>query len=332
MQEQDRFQRYFAMLKAIPREPLQISAPALHAALTSSGFEVTLRTVERDLEKLSTQFALTCDDSVRPQTWSWLKTAEVQDIPRLSRHAALTFKLVEQHLLATLPPTAIDFLQPYFNAAERALQPDSEDVYADWAQRVRLIGRGPLLLPPDIRPAVHDAVYNALLDKLTLDVDYLRAGASSPHRSLVHPQGLVVRNGVIYLICVFDGFDDLRQLALHRIQSARVGDHTAYRLADFDIDDYIAAGNFGISRGQLIELCCRFDRLEGHHLLETPLSADQRVEADGDAHFILHATVPWTAELVRWLLGWGPSAKVLGPEALRNEIRQKIRQMYEEPD
>jgi hypothetical protein len=58
-----------------------------------------------------------------------------------------------------------------------------------------------------------------------------------------------VRQGVIYLVCVFDDHDDLRQLALHRIQSAKLGDKTAQRRADFDMDQYIAQGEFGTRKG-----------------------------------------------------------------------------------
>jgi hypothetical protein len=63
-------------------------------------------------------------------------------------------------------------------------------------------------------------------------------------------------------------------------------------------------------------------------LRETPLSADQTIEDDGEDYFILRATVPRTAELNRWLLGWGPTMQVLGPPALREEIEARIREMY----
>lgn len=325
--ETDKFQRYIAMLEMIPREPQFTTTPDLTDRLSSRGFEVTLRTVQRDLERLASQFGLICDESSRPKKWAWLKTADVLDIPRLSRHAALTFKLVQQHLGETLPPATLAFLQPYFDAATRALQQEA-GAYADWAKRVRILDRGPLLLAPAVAEVVHDVVYQALLEQVTLQVEYLRLGGESVKSYIVHPQGLAVRQGVIYLVCLFEGYDDLRQLALHRIQSAHLGNQSARRKTDFNIDDYIAQGEFGTSKGQIISLHCRFRARNGQHLRETPLSADQTIEDEGDEHFILRATVPWTAELSRWLLGWGPTVQVLGPPALRDEIAAKIREMY----
>lgn len=326
--ETDKFQRYLAMLEMIPRAPQHTTTPELADRLRSRGFEVTLRTVQRDLERLSSQFGLFCDETVRLKKWAWLKTADVLDIPRLSLHAALTFKLVEQHLAATLPPATLAFLQPYFDAAGRALTQDSAISFADWANRVRIIDRGPVLLAPAVADQIHDLVYLALLENRTLQLEYLRLGGTDVRAYTVHPQALAVRQGVIYLVCVFDGHDNLRQLALHRIQSAKLGDKTAQRRADFDMDQYIAQGEFGTRKGQMIPLHCRFRARNGEHLRETPLSADQTIEDDGEDYFILRATVPWTAELNRWLLGWGPTMQVLGPPALREEIEARIREMY----
>lgn len=326
--EQDRFQRYFATLQLIPRQPQQITAPEILQRLLSQGYGVSLRTVQRDLEKLAGQFALICDDQIRPQGWSWLKIADVQDIPRISRHTALTFKLVQQHLQAALPPATMGFLEPYFAAADRALHQPNAALLADWANRVRLIGRGPMLIPPRITESTHDAVYRALLEQRTLEVSYTKLGGHEAKHYIVHPQGLAVRDGVIYLVCVFDGYDNLRQLALHRIQSAQVGIKDADLQTDFDIDEYIAKGEFGTSHGQLIQLKCRFRLPHAQHLLETPLTKDQRIESDSENSFILNACVPWTAELIRWLLGWGDTAEVLGPEPVREEIEQKICAMY----
>lgn len=326
--ETDKFQRYLVMLDLIPREPQHTTTRELNDRLHSRGFKVDLRTVQRDLERLASQFGLICDESTRPKQWAWLKTADVLDIPRLNRHAALTFKLVEQHLAATLPPATLAFLQPYFDAAGRALTQDSAIHFADWANRVRIIDRGPLLLAPAVEDKIHDTVYQALLENRTLQVEYTRLGGTQARTYTVHPQALAVRQGVIYLVCVFDGHDDLRQLALHRIQSAKLGDKTAQRQADFDMDQYIAQGEFGTSKGQMIPLHCRFRARNGEHLRETPLSADQTIEEDGEDYFILRATVPRTAELDRWLLGWGPTMQVLGPPALREEIEARIREMY----
>ena len=46
------------MISLIPKEPNNISAPELYRALLHQGFEVSLRTVQRDLDKASLSFPI----------------------------------------------------------------------------------------------------------------------------------------------------------------------------------------------------------------------------------------------------------------------------------
>ena len=59
-----------------------------------------------------------------------------------------------------LPPPTLKLLRPYFNHA-RAVLADTE--LGAWASKVRIIHRGPDLIPPAVPTGVHDAVYEALL-------------------------------------------------------------------------------------------------------------------------------------------------------------------------
>ena len=69
--------RQWQMLRYIPRYPAKITATQLKAKLDSEDFNVTKRTVERDLMDLSRAFPLTLDDRSKPYGWSWQKDAPV---------------------------------------------------------------------------------------------------------------------------------------------------------------------------------------------------------------------------------------------------------------
>lgn len=319
----DRLERLFMLLQRIPREPRRISTAELQQSLASAGFDVKLRTIQRDLEYLSTLFGLQCDDRDKPYGWSWLKTAPMLEMPGMSRHAALTFRLVETYLQDTLPASTLAFLSPYFKAAEAMLRDNPGKSLSQWADRIRIISPGPVLLPPAIDGAVHDAVYAAVLSQRQLQIGYQKLTDGQIWEYLVNPLALVVRDGVIYLICVFDGYRDSRQLALHRIKAAKVTDNEA-NTPEFDLDAYIAAGEFNVRCGPDIRLQCRFFTPHGLHLLETPLSADQTVTWENDGQFTLAATVPWSAALMRWLLGWSGNIEILEPADLREAYRKEI--------
>ena len=63
--------RQLAMLRAIPPAPRKISTSMLRDRLIEEGFAVDIRTVQRDLGKLSTLFPLACDGRSKPHGWSW---------------------------------------------------------------------------------------------------------------------------------------------------------------------------------------------------------------------------------------------------------------------
>ena len=136
----DTLLRQWQMLRLIPRYPQKISAGDLHEKLKSEQFEVTKRTVERDLLSLSDKFPLVSDERERPYGWSWQKNAPLISLPGLSHTEALTLAMVEQHLNTLLPSSTLQQLQPYFDAAKQHLDSHPQSDHArSWLNKVRTV-------------------------------------------------------------------------------------------------------------------------------------------------------------------------------------------------
>lgn len=72
----DTLQRLLVTLQLIPRHPGRIATPTLQEKLAERGFEIDLRSLQRDLkEKLSVHFPLICDETARPYRWSFSSAA-----------------------------------------------------------------------------------------------------------------------------------------------------------------------------------------------------------------------------------------------------------------
>ena len=130
------------------------------------------------------------------------------------------------------------------------------------------------------------------------------------------PLGLAQQGPRMYLVCRFDGYDNERSLALHRIQSARASTFAFTRPTDFDLKQYDADGRFGYGEGKHIRLSFRIEKEAGLHLLESPLSADQQVVELEDAYEIT-ATVVDSAMLEWWLRGFGKSVSKINKLSMR---------------
>jgi predicted DNA-binding transcriptional regulator YafY len=175
----------------------------------------------------------------------------------------------------------------------------------EWLEKVRVVSTSQPLLPPKIDPRVFEEVSNALYGNNWLEVDYKNA-AGKQTSARVMPLGLAQQGPRMYLVCRFDGYDNERSLALHRILTARASLFTFTRPKDFDLKQFDDDGRFGYGNGERIRLSFRIEKEAGFHLLESPLSADQQVVELEDAYEIT-ATVVDTAILEWWLQGFGDS-------------------------
>lgn len=317
--------RQWKMLRMIPRLPRKIGTADLMQKLEDADFNVDLRTIQRDLNQLSEVLPLTSDQA-KPQGWAWKEAAEQFDIPGMEPQVALAFHMAEVHLRSLLPASTVDTLAPWFSAAHRVLDEHGHGI-SHWPEKIRVLPRGLPQKAPEIDADVQATVYQAVLHERQLQISYGRE-ADGRRDYVIHPIALVVRNQIVYLVCVFDGFDDIRQLAMQRICSAEALALPASKPGDFVLDDYIGQGAFGFVFGaEPLLLEARFKRHLAIHLRETPI-AENQVTEDIDEDFIrLTASVPDTLELRLWLKSFGEEVEVLGPPALREEFAEQAKRM-----
>ena len=133
------------------------------------------------------------------------------------------------------------------------------------------------------------------------------------------PLGLAQQGPRLYLVCRFEGFDNERSLALHRIGKAEVSTLAFERPRGFDLQKYDADGRFGFGEGRRIRLQFCIEHDAGFHLQETPLSKDQQVQDQGDGWLEITATVVDSAMLDWWLRGFGDAVRGVSRQAVPAE-------------
>jgi predicted DNA-binding transcriptional regulator YafY len=178
------------------------------------------------------------------------------------------------------------------------------------------------LLPPRFNREAVRVVYDALLAGKRFAAEYRsRAADSDELKSYeVSPLGLIARGPLLYLVCTLWDYQDVRQLALHRLVSATLTDKAVISADGFDLDRYIEQGEFQYPVGPMIQLKAKFTREAAAHLHETPVSEDQTIEDLETEYVLVTATVRDTAQLEWWLHGFGPTAEVLEPAELRGRM------------
>lgn len=321
------FDRFIRMLDLIPVYPRKLTVSEIHKKLCTDGFEVSKRTVERDLIQLSESFGIFNDEDLMPRGWCWQKDSPRLNLPALTPEEALTFKLAESHLSGLMPKSIANNLKPYFLEAEKVLQrPQLYKGYSNWLSNVQVVHPWQPLIPPDINEATLSSVHLAIFDQKQLDLIYQSRKDPHGHSRIVNPLGLVIRGHITYLVCTIEPFTNVRLLAVHRIHFARVLDISSNRPSDFKLDNYVQSGALGFSShsDMKIKLHLKMSRGAAIHLIESPLSNDQQTCDVDKQHIELKATVANTMQLKWWILGLGSNVEVLSPSSLREEISHEI--------
>lgn len=310
--------RQITLLQLIPRYPKRISTPELIVKLKERGFQVTPRSLQRDLsDRLSLYFPLICHDEEKPYRWSFDKAANY-NLPSLDIPSALAFHLAEQQLQGLLPPTVVDQLSPQFSAAHQHLENLNHNALGRWAKRVKALPNGKTLIPARIEEETWRLVTEALLENCCLKVTYLSRKKEELKDFTLHPAGLVAQQSSSYLVAKVDGYDDLRQFALHRIKEVEVTNKPAEIDPGFAIDDYIQQGAFTRQKSpERVKLIADVHPQVAWRLKETPLSEEQNITLlEGYTDwFRLEALVPDDQETLWWVYSLNTAIRLHAPEA-----------------
>lgn len=330
MSQTDAIFRLISLLQTIPRSPAYRSTTTLLSFMEEQGFMMSMRMLQRDLEKLSAYFPIVCNKSEKPYQWSFVSEYK-SNLPALDSITALSWVLAEENLKPMLPSIAFDKLQPQFQQAKAFLDGQKLNRYKHWRDQIKTIPNGKALIPANISNTIWQNVTEGLLMGKILKIEYMSRKKNDKRSFILHPLGLVVRHSTIYLIAMVNDYEDVRQFALQRFISAKVIEQECRLLASFCLNDYIHSGAFGYPINEKnITLKALIEKDTAWHLLETPVSEQQSLEkTESPEKMLLTAVVPNDQQTQWWLMGFGSKIEVLEPIEWRQSIYQHAKAIIE---
>jgi len=305
----------------------------IYEQLMMAGFDISLRTVQRDLNALAKRFPIE-KNNANPQGWRWKEDAPLQSLPHMNLSQAVAFNMVEANLTQLLPPVILDELFPWFDLARRQLK--NSKVTHSWIDRVRIEPATQPLIAPHIDLDSKDNIYHALFYQLQINACYTRSNKSEASEYTLNPIAIIQRGVIIYLLATRTDDPDviIRTFALHRFDSVEILESTAQTPENFQLDTYLDEGSMGFShpffgelaeRGKNTTIELQFTQQAGRSLTESKLSDDQVVIANDDGTLTIKATVNLTSQLVWWLRGFGNGLLDAKPELLYQAVLDKPR-------
>lgn len=297
----------------------------LQETLEREGIEISLRTIQRDLNQISQRFPIENNKTV-PQGWRWRSDAPIQSLPHMTSSQAVTFMMVEEHLNHLLPPSLIEEMNPWFDLARRSLS--TQNNVRQWVNRVRIVPANQPVIPPMVERQAQQAIYEGLLQDKQIECVYRARGHLGEEKTyILNPLGLVQKGAIIYLICTRHDKSEVQTFALHRFKSAHVLDSRALHPVDFDIDVYIDSGALGFRVNfnkptENIELKLVMYEDDAQYFTESQLSKAQKVKKLNDELYEVSAVVPFTSQLVWWLRSFGKKLIRIEPVEVFNAVHE----------
>jgi len=323
--------RFKAMLQMIPRAPESISTERILERLSAGGFEVDLRTVQRNLKDLveSGEFGLASEKKGRESArWHYLADAPMTIFPSLDDHTALAFRLADAFLQSLMPPETVHALRPFVDEAGRHLAKRRQAAAGKWQGKIHVFPQGMRRRAPGINPEVRETVYRALLEERPLRLLHHSRAKREASEFVISPLGLVIRDYLIYLYGLTKEKKQVLSFALNRTLSAEILEDAVFEkpAAGFSLAEHEHLVSMPIKGSPQLNLKLRIGSNSAYSLRECPLANRQVLidDPENTEGSILSAEVPNTVELRQWIRSLGPNAEVLEPSFLRHEMAEEV--------
>ncbi len=316
MPRNDQVTRQWLLLQALER-PGGATIEELARSLPED-YACNLRTIRRDLQALEACFPI-YTDRVDGQV-KWKLVEGFSRVPALQFSATELMALVfTRDLAQPLEGTPIkDSLDSALVKAEGALPAEAGE-YLENLQSVFSAGIGPHKRYREHRETI-DQLARAIKSHRTAEIRYYSASRDKMRRRKVDPYHLWFASGALYLIGYCHLRNAVRMFAVDRIRSLTVTNHPCQMPLSFNVEEYVKNALTVMVGGPQIEVELRYDKKTTAWAKNRIWHLSQKATIDNDGCLTLELKVAHTPELVGWILSFGPGARVLRPDSLRQQV------------
>ena len=170
-----------------------------------------------------------------------------------------------------------------------------------------------------------DDVFQAVADLRPLSFRYMRARDGKEERIAIHPYAMVLYKDAVYCVGLHLAKKDVRTFLLDRMRDTDCAIAERFELPDdFKIEDYFQ-GQFGIWHGgEPQRVVIDFDARVREYVETRRIHPSQALAVNANGSVRLSMTIGDLTEVTTWVLGFGETATVVEPEALRRRVQQEL--------
>jgi len=283
-------------------------------------YEVSARTIYRDIEYMRDM--LDCPIEYDKKRRGFYYTEPAFTIPNIAIRESDLFalcvaeKALEQYRGTPLFETLASVFQKILSAL-----PGETTVDYSWLNPdISFFQLSYTVIRHDVWKTISTSLYTRTLLRIT----HRKAGAREATDRIVEPYHMVSYEGEWYLIAFCRLRKQALTFALSRITHAERLEQTFMKPDSFSLTAYLGE-HFGIMKeNEDYEVEIEFAPPAASYVRERVWREDQSLRENPDGSLFLGLRVNSLTEIKRWVLGWGPLARVISPEILKEEIKRDL--------
>lgn len=314
----DRLQRIYKLHRVVSAHRYPVPHEVLQKEL-----ECSRATVNRIIRELRLFFNAPLEyDRERNGYFYDAPNGEVFELPGVWFSAAELHALLAAHqLLAQIQPGLLDgYLKPVRERIEKLLSSgrhDSEEI----PRRVRILR----MAGRNTSSEHFQTVAGALLARQQLSIGYHSRSDDTETQREISPQRLVHYRDNWYLDAWCHERNALRSFALDRLRYVKILARRAKDIAEKELDAHFASG-YGIFGGKSRHIAqLLFTPQRARWVAEEQWHPKQQGQMLEDGSYELRIPYSDPRELVMDILKYGTEVEVVGPEVLRELVREQLR-------
>lgn len=168
-------------------------------------------------------------------------------------------------------------------------------------------------------------LFDAICKKQTVELRYQSFKMKEPQTLIVHPYYLKEYNNRWFLFCCTGDYTNLSNYPLDRILAIKPA-QVPFRDTDINFDEYFK-DVLGVTKreGQHAEkVLLKFPKNEYPYVATKPWHGSQHKVAEDEQSVTIELDVVLNYELEQKILSWGDYVEVIGPQELRDKIKDRI--------
>ncbi|WP_346351211.1 WYL domain-containing protein [Oceanimonas sp. AH20CE76] len=312
--------RQLTLARCVPYRPYKLTARQLQEKLEEEGIQVSLRTVQRDLEEMSGMglFDLTSDDRSKPHGWCFERNGLNDFANFMPLGLAMALKTWNDQAADLLPASVLTELTPIIDKATQVINDSQSELAGRWMENVVQLPK-PFAGSPEMRRAttIRDALWRGR--KFTAEIKRQIKGRTVWLRyEQVNPLGIVSRKDGTMLLCTMTDMDPkIYGIPFEHIKDVELTSRPVTQPREFSTHKLVREKGYQ-EETETIHFVGRIANT-GRPLLEDTIPGhNPRLTRYDKQSMMVETDVKDSPEFRRWLTDMGGKVEILAPESLKS--------------